>query len=757
MFSRTVLPTLAIIALFAPDSRAADPTPINFATEVVPTLTKLGCNSGGCHGKAEGQNGFKLSLFGFEPQEDYDFIVKEARGRRVFAAAPARSLILLKGTGTIAHTGGKRLDPKSDAYELLKRWVAEGARPSPANAPNLTRIEIQPGDKILARGDKLQASVIAHFRDGSKRDVTRFAVLETSPADMLAVDANSLVIVKQRSGSATVTARYMDAVAVARITIPFGVEVTNLPPAKTVVDELVFKQLKALGLPPSGLCDDTTFLRRATIDICGRLPTQEEAEAFVADKSADKYEKLVDRLLDSPDYADYFANKWSALLRNRRSATDDAKPNVAFHAWIRDGLKENKPYDEFVRELLTASGKVDENPLAVWYRELKEPGNLGEDVAQLFLGQRVACAKCHHHPHDRWTQADYWSLAASFARTEIQLATILKKGNPAKNIPDIPGKPLVVTHKPGAATMPHPRTSAKLVPAGLDGKPFALANDDDPREKLAEWVTSTENPYFARAIANRYWKHFFSRGLVDPEDDMSATNPASNPELLDALAKQFVADKYDLKKFVRLICTSSVYRLSSTPNEHNADDRQHFARFYPRRMNAEVLLDAIDAVTLAKTQFKGIPAGTRAVQLPDNQTDSYFLSVFGRPDAASACECERNSDSNLAQALLMMNSEELLTKIGTPVDVKPDNTPKGGKPANSPKATPGERVAKLVADKRQYAEKLRDLYLVALSREPSKDELAVLMSHIEKKKDDRAAYADILWALLNTKEFLFNH
>ena len=756
-----VVACLALLCSGPATATAAEPPAVSFAAEVVPSLTKLGCNSGSCHGKAEGQNGFALSLFGFEPEDDYESVVKAARGRRVFAAAPAQSLLLLKATGAVPHAGGKRLDPKSEAYELLRTWVAQGARPTSANDPTLDRIEVQPGSTILERGGTRQASVVAHFRDGSRRDVTRFAVLEAGPTDLLAVDAGGLVTAKQRSGSATVTARYRDAVAVARVTIPFGTPVTGLPPAKTVADELVFKQLKDLGLPPSGLCDDATFVRRATIDICGRLPTQKETEEFVADTSADKYEKLIDRLLDSPDYADYFANKWSALLRNRRNGpTEDAKPNVAFHAWVRDGLQENKPYDQFVRELLTASGTVDATPLAVWYRELKEPAALAEDVAQLFLGQRVACAKCHHHPHDRWTQADYWSLAASFARLDVQLATGLKKGDPKKNIPDTPGKPLAVAHKPGPATMPHPRTGAKLPPAGLDGKPFALAEGADPREKLADWVTDPANPYFARALVNRYWKHFFARGLVEPEDDLRATNPASNPELLDALATRFAADGYDLKKLVRLLATSSAYRLSSTPNDHNADDRQHFARFYPRRLSAEVLLDAIDGVTLAKTPFRGVPAGTRAVQLPDNQSDSYFLSVFGRPDGASACECERNSDANLAQALLLMNSEELLAKIGAPPTAKPDPNakPKPGKPADpGPRATPGERLTKLVADKRPTAEKLRDLYLVALSRSPTKTELAVMLDHIEKKGDDRAAYADILWALVNTKEFLFNH
>jgi hypothetical protein len=755
MPSHSLVSALAVLALFASDSLAAE-RPVSFPTEVVPALTKLGCNSGGCHGKAEGQNGFKLSLFGFEPKEDYEAISKEARGRRVFAAAPERSLLLLKATGAVPHAGGKRLDPSSDTFALLKRWVAEGTQPALARESALDRIEIRPGNAILARGDKVQMSVVAHFRNGDKRDVTRFTVFEASPSDLLTVSADGLAVTKPRSGSATVTARYMDGVAVARVTVPFGHPVKNLPPAKTIVDELVFAQLKTLGLPPSDLCDDATFLRRATIDICGRLPTKDEAQAFALDKTADKHDKLIDRLLASPEYADYFANKWSALLRNRRSPTDSPKPTAEFHAWLRDSFRQNKPFDGFVTELLSVTGPVNVNPRAVWYRELKEPGALAEDVAQVFLGQRLACAKCHHHPSDRWTQTDYWSLAAAFARTDIQLPTVLVKGNPQKNIPDIEGKPLAVTLKAGPATLPHPRSGAKLVPAGLDGKPFALAEDDDPREKLAQWVTAPDNPYFARALVNRYWKHFFGRGLVDPEDDMRVTNPASNPELLDALAVRFTDDKYDLKELVRLICRSNVYRLSSTPTNANREDLQHFARFYPRRLNAEVLLDAIDAVTLAKTPFRGFPEGTRAVQLPDNQTNSYFLSVFGKPEGATACECERNSELNLTQVLHLMNSDELYAKIGTPVArpaplVKPDPKDVG------PKAQPGERLGQLVADKREHADRVQELYLVALSREPTADELSVILGHIAKKGDDRAAYADVLWALVNTREFMFNH
>ncbi|MBA4067921.1 MAG: S-layer protein, partial [Isosphaera sp.] len=698
------------------------------------------------------------SLFGFEPADDYDPLVKEGRGRRVFASSPANSLLLLKATGAVAHAGGKRLDVGSPAYELLRRWIAEGARPSPASEPALDRITVTPPSRVLARGAAQKLVVVAHLRDGTTRDVTHLSQFEANPPDLLAADPTGLVTAKQKSGSAAVTVRHRDRVAVVAVTIPFGTPVTTLPPAKTFADELVFKKLKDLGLPPSELCDDATFLRRVTVDICGRLPTKEEAEAFAADRSADKVERLVDRLLADPGYADYFANKWSAVLRNRRAAAnDDPKPTAAFHAWIRDSFQQNKPFDRFVREVLTAAGTSTDTPPTVWYRELKDPASLAEDAAQLFLGQRIACAKCHHHPHDRWSQADYWAFAAAFSRTDIAQATALKKGNPNKQIPDTPGKPLTVSHKPGAAGLPHPRTGATVRPAGLGADPFALAADADPRAALAGWVTDPKNPYFARALANRYWKHFLGRGLVDPEDDLRATNPASNPELLDALAARVVADGFDLKKLVRVICTSSVYRLSSEPNAHNADDRQHFARFYPRRLHAEVLLDAVDAVTLAKTKFRGAADGTRAVQLPDNQFDSYFLSVFGRPEAASACECERGSDANLAQALLLFNSDEMLTKIGVPPPRPPDNPKARPDPNAPPRATPGDRLTKLLADQRPHPDRVRDLYLTALSREPTADELAAVTAHIGRKGDDRAAYADVLWALLNTKEFLFTH
>ena len=706
--------------------------PVSFANQVVPIFTKFGCNAGGCHGKADGQNGFKLSLLGFEPGEDYEYLVKEARGRRVFAPAPDYSLLLRKASGAMPHGGGKKLDRDSPYYRVLRRWVEQGAPAGKASDPVVTRIEVLPKERLLDRGGEQQLAVIAHLSDGSTADVTRMTQFESNATDLAEVSATGLVRAKQLPGSAAVMARYQAHVDVFRATVPLGAPVANLPAAKNFVDELVFKRLKQLGLPPSEVCDDATFVRRATIDIAGRLPTKEEVEKFLADTSADKRDKLVDRLLDSKDYADYFANKWSAVLRNRRrSATDDLAPTAAFHDWIRESLAANKPFDQFARELLTATGEEGKVPPVVWYRELKEPAAMTEDAAQLFLGQRIQCAKCHHHPFEKWSQQDYYGFTAFFARLDVKEPKPPKKKG--KNQPQQPGEPASVSFKPGTAEMKNPRTGKMVPPTGLGGEPLEMAKDADPRARLADWMADPHNPFFARALANRYWKHFLGRGLVDPEDDLRVTNPPTNPELLDALAKSFVESKYDLKKLVRTICTSRVYQLSAVPNQFNADDRQNFSRFLPKRLNAEVLLDAIDGVTLSKSNFKGAPAGTRAVQLPDNLFDSYFLSVFGRPDSASACECERSSDASLAQALHMFNSKEVLDKVS------------------------GPRAKQLAADKRPHAERLRDLYLIALSREPSKEEAAALLAHIEKKGNAQAAYEDILWAIINTKEFVFNH
>ncbi len=726
-----LVPSLAVSPAAPAQPPAAEA--VSFPNEVVPLFTKLGCNTGGCHGKSGGQNGFALSLFGFEPQEDYEALTREARGRRLFPAAPGKSLLLTKATGSVAHGGGKRLDVDSDAYRLLRRWIEQGAPYDRPGAPAVTRIEVLPGRRVLERGGRQQLAVRAHCADGTVRDVTRLAQFVTNDAALAEVSPDGLVTALRRAGSAAVMARYQTHVAVFTALVPLGEAVTNLPPANNFIDKLVFQRLKVLGLPPSALADDATFLRRVTLDIAGRLPTPAEVRDFRADKDANRHERLVDRLLAGADYAYHFAGKWSAVLRNRRkSDKDDPKITRAFHAWVKDNLHQNRPLDRWVRDLLTVTGKHTEQPAVAWYREVNKANEQVEDVAQLFLGQRVACARCHHHPLEKWSQQDYYGLVAFFSRVEFKDPPAPKKTKDMKVAP--PKLPMEVRHKPGPAEALNPRTRKMVRPTGLGAAPLVVPPEVDPRTRLVDWMVDKKNPYFARALVNRYWKHFLGRGLVEPEDDLRVTNPPSNPELLDALAGYFTDSGYDLKQLVRAICTSNTYRLSAEPNRHNADDRQNYSRFQPRRLSAEVLLDAIDDVALVRSTFKGVPAGTRAVRLPDNQGDSYFLSAFGRPDFASACECERSGDASLAQSLHLVNAKDLLAKIA-----------KG-------------QAAKLAKDKRPHAERVRDLYLLALAREPSAQETQALVGYVTRHAANaQTAYEDVVWSVINTKEFMFNH
>jgi hypothetical protein len=697
--------------------------PVNFPNQIVPIFTKLGCNSGGCHGKASGQNGFKLSLLGFEPGEDYEYLVKEGRGRRLFPAAPDRSLLMLKATNAMPHGGGHRLAADSHEYRLLRRWIAQGMPFGREDDPTVAGIEVFPPHRTMDRATQQQVVVVAHYTDGSIEDVTRVVQFNANDTEMGDVSVTGLVETLDLTGDVAVMARYQGQVGVFRASVPLGVPVDSLPPSRNFIDDLVFAKLKVLGLPPSAPCDNATFLRRVTIDITGRLPTQEETSAFLADADPNKRDRWIDTLLASPDYADYFANKWSAVLKNKRGQQTSVRSNYGFHAWIRESLHQNKPYDQFVREILAASGDVAEQPPVVWYNQVREVNNQVEDTAQLFLGLRIQCARCHHHPFEKWSQQDYYGLAAFFSR-------VSRKTSPSFGEERI-------YHRRGEATAQNPKTGRQVVPTGLGGEPLELSIDDDPRQALVDWMAEPSNPFFARALTNRYWKHFFNRGIVDPEDDMRVTNPASNDELLSALAQHFVASGFDLKDLVRTICRSSTYQLSAEPNAYNQNDKQNFSRFYPRRLNAEVLLDSIDQVTASSSGFSGLPAGTRAVELPDQSVGSYFLTVFGKPQGESACECERSSEANLAQSLHLLNSSEIQGKL----------------------SQGGGRAALLAQDSmRSDEDKVRELYLWVYSREPVAEELQIALAHLAKHEQNKqVAYEDILWALINTKEFLFNH
>ena len=718
-----------------PKSLAIEP-PVSFVNDVVPVMTKSGCNMGVCHAKAGGgQNGFQLSLLGFEPAEDFEHLVLEGRGRRLSLVSPDQSLLLMKASGQIKHGGGVRLAKSSKGYEQIRDWIAQGASIDSPSSPKLVRLEIEPNKATLKLQQNQQLKALARFSDGSVRDVTSQALFESNDKAMAEVNENGLVKVLDIPGKVAVMVRYQTSVAVFNAAVPLGASVDKLPPIKNFVDKAVFANLKELGIPPSPVIDDATFLRRVTLDIGGRLPTEAEASAFLANKSPDKRDQWIDELLQGTDYADFFAAKWTAVLKNRRDDASDLLSNFAFHAWVRDSLLANKPYDHFVRELLAATGTVIGNPPVAWYKRVKEPKNQIEDVAQLFLGVRMQCAQCHHHPFERWSQDDYYSLSAFFSQ-------VGRKPSGTR------GEDLIF-HKRGMATATNIKSGIALKPAALGDPAPSISADEDPRLKLADWMGSPKNPFFAKALVNRYWKHFFQRGLIEPEDDIRDSNPPSNPELLGALEKHFIETGFDLKELVRTITRSSAYQLSAAPNKYNGGDRQNYSRYYPRRLAAEVMLDSIDQLAGTQTDFANLPAGTRAVSLPDNSynNSSPFLKVFGRPEGESVCECERVQSSSLGQSLHLINASDIRGKLTSPTG----------------------RAEKLAKAAGPPEPKIKELYLSAFSREPRPDEMKAALNYlaeprlnaaghpVDAQKAIRDNFQDLIWALMNTKEFLFNH
>ncbi|MEZ6032619.1 MAG: DUF1549 domain-containing protein [Planctomycetaceae bacterium] len=713
---------------------------IFFGTDVVPILTKLGCNGGGCHGKATGQNGFKLSLFGFEPTTDYESLVKEDRGRRLFPAAPDRSLLLLKATSEMPHGGGRRLDKSSDDYRILREWIAQGSRPPHMSDPHLLRIELSPHNQILPPETSQQLKVQAYFSDGSSRDVTQQTVFESNEPGIAAVDEAGLVTTGSKHGLVAVMARFGEQIATYSAAVPFATDATIMSDIGKQLDQLeasldsssidlhLLHQWRRLGIVPSAPADDATFIRRVSIDICGTLPTAAEISEYISDTAHDKRERLIDRLLERPEYASYFALKWADILQNRGAGYSTSRQRAGttlFAAWIRDSLDANKPYDQFVAEILTATGSQNENPPAIWYRTVRKSPEYVESVAQAFLGVRIQCAQCHHHPTERWSQADYFSLAAVFAR-------VGRKSGFADA--EVPTNEIIFLKDRG--DMRHPRTGEVLKPRPPGGAEFVSGSHDDPRMSLAEWMTDGNNPFFARTMANRMWAHFMGRGIIHPIDDARSTNPPTNPELLDALAREFIDSGYDIKHLIRVITTSYPYRLKSEPHAGNLGDSQTFARFYPRRMTAEVLLDAISQVLDVPTEFPGFPVGTRAIELPDENVAAHFLDVFGRPSRMSACECERVDAPALTQALELVNSVEIQRKL-------------------SHKSGYAEQLVS--SSSRTSAELADDVFCRVLGRNPQPEEIKSVMDYLASEPDRAVAWQNLLWSLLATGEFLFNH
>ena len=704
--------------------RGDDPgRPVHFANDVEPILSRYGCNAGGCHGKASGQNGFRLSLFGFDARFDYDAIVHEARGRRVFPAAPERSLILRKPAAQLPHGGGRLFTTESEPYQLLRAWIAQGVPVGDASAPTLRTLEVVPAHRVLDRRSRQQIAVLAHFSDGTTRDVTRRSQFQSNETGVAAVEPDGLVHALDLAGEAAVMARYQGLVAVFRATIPLetpGVTAAEFPAANNIDARMVAKW-RSLGLVPSGLCTDGEFIRRTTLDLCGKLPTVEDVRAFVADPAPEKRARLIERLLDDKDYAAYFALRWGSILRNSPLAGSE-QVAYAFHDWIRDMIARNRPYDEFVRGIVAASGEWTEAPAVNWFWQMRDD-QLHQpvaDTAQIFLGLRLQCAKCHHHPYERWGQDDYYGLAGFFARLGRK-----SFGEP----------PPYYASRTRTTSEVNPRTGKPIEPKLLDGPVLDVPPEEDPRQKLVDWMARPDNPFCAKALCNRMWGHLMGRGLVDPVDDMRATNPPSNPELLDDLARDFIDHHFDVKHLFRTICNSRTYQLSATPNASNQHDRQNHARFYAKRLIAEVALDALDQVCGSRTQFNKMSRQARAVDLPHEAFGSYFLDVFDRPPRSSPCECARSTGANLQQVLHLANSAEVDEKLS------------------------GEsgRVARLARENVPPEAAVEELYLAAFARRPTVEELTLSIAHIGRQKEPRRGLEDVAWALLNSKEFLFNH
>lgn len=723
----SILAALTFVLLGSGSSNlmAAD-RPVSFELDVVPILTRAGCNMGACHGKARGQNGFQLSLLGFDRDFDYAAIVSEARGRRVFPAAPAQSLLLRKPTGQMPHGGGKRFERGDRYYEVLQRWIVEGMPRHDRQTVLLERITVEPGERILASNAQQQLLVTAYYSDGSSRDVTHLTSFQSNESTIAAVSREGLVKAGPIPGEAAIMARFMEKFAVCNILIPqqgtVSADLFAQLPRQNFIDGRVWDKLQRLGITPSEPAGDATFLRRVYLDVIGRLPTPAEVNAFLQDPAKDKRSQLIDQLLERPEYADYWANKWADLLRPNPYRVG-IKAVYNLDAWLRESFRRNKPYDQFVREILTAQGSTFRDGPVVVFRDRREPEEIMPMLSQLFLGIRLDCAKCHHHPFEIWGQDDFYSMAAYFAR-------IGRKGTGLS--PPISGSEEIVFTAP-SGQVKHPSTRQVMTPRPLFGS-APEQPERDPRQVLADWIVADSNPYFARVIVNRVWADLMGRGLVDPVDDLRATNPPSNGPLLDALAQEFRRQKYDLKKLIRTITTSYVYGLSSTPNPRNLADTRNYSRHYRQRLRAEVLLDAISDITQVPETFAAMPPGSRAAELWTFRARSVFLDSFGRPDPNQDPPCERNSDTTVVQALHMMNAPNLHGKVTS-------DTGRAAALASSPK-TPQEIVD--------------ELYALVYARVPTADERAVCLKLFEEKgAGRRLAIEDLLWTLLNTPEFVF--
>ena len=703
------------------------PSAVDFERDVQPVLARFGCNAGTCHGKQRGQNGFQLSLLGFDSNFDYDALTKEGRGRRTFSPVPEESLLLLKPTNRVPHGGGRRIEKGSAAYEILHRWIVAGMPRKTDGAAVLTAIVIEPSQVILARKAEQPLRVTAKYADGSTRDVTAMTSFQSNESAVVAVDERGVMTAGQILGDAAVMARYQGQIAVCAVVVPHPSpapsELYASLPVRNGIDSAVWRQLQRLGIALSAPAEEHTVLRRLYLDLIGRGPTADEARQYLTDSSPDKRVRLIDRLLDDPEYAEHWANKWTDLLRPNPYRVG-IKATLNYDAWIRNAFRQNKPYDQFVRELITAQGSTFRNGAATLFRDRRSPDELTTMVSQLFLGVRLECAKCHHHPFEAYGQDDFYSFAAYFAE-------VGRKGTGVS--PPISGSEEFI-FAGGKGVVTHPLTGATMKPKPLFGETPSVEGLDDPRIALAVWLTSPQNPYFAKTIANRVWADVMGRGLVEPVDDLRATNPPSNPELLDLLASELRDHDFDLKHLLRFIASSHVYGLSSLPNEWNAADQRSFSRHYRQRLRAEVLFDTVCQITGYEAEFDAMPPGSRAKELWTARIPSLFLDAFSRQDPNQDPPCERNTDPTIVQALHLMNSEKLMQQV----------TSDNGRAAQM---AAGERLSETIID---------ELYLSAFARFPVADEVSAAKEYFAADGSGRRqSVEDLLWALVNSAEFVF--
>ena len=699
---------------------------ISFRLDVMAVLSKAGCNTGGCHGSASGKDGFSLSLFGFDPASDYQRITREQPGRRINLGRPNDSLLIQKGLGEVAHTGGKLFDSGSPAHQTLLRWLEAGAPDDPKDIATVTRIELMPGQAVLETGDTHGLTVRAHYSDGSDRDVTSLSTFINNNEASVDIDDSGNITAKKR-GEAFVMARF-DAFTVGTqvIVIPKDLDYSWPSEVKAfnAIDELVHAKLKKLRITPSGLSTDAEFIRRATIDITGQLPTAEEYRAFMADKASDKRARLVDRLLERKEFIELWVMKFAELLQIRSTGNVNLgisyKASVLYYNWLQEKLSNNVPLDVIAQELLGADGGTFRNPATNFYQIERDTKKLTENVAQVFMGMRIQCAQCHNHPFDRWTMDDYYGFVAFFGQIGRKRAEDPRE---------------IIVYDRGNGVVRHPVGNRVMHPKFLGGD-VPDVKGKDRRKVLAGWLASPENPFFATNLANIIWAHFMGRGIVEPVDDVRISNPAVNPELLADLGKRFTEYGYDFKKLVRDICNSRTYQLETRTNASNKGDETNFSHAQVRRVRAEVMFDMISQVTETSdvNKFKGLPKGSRAVQITDGAVSSYFLTTFGRASRETVCSCEVAMAPNLSQALHLMNGRTVAGKIES-----------------------GGLIMKWISSGRTTAQIIEDIYVRCLSRDPTPSERARLAMAVEQADNQEEALGDLFWAVLNSKEFMFNH